>query len=151
MPTPTVRAVTLEELKSEITGPRARPLVVNHWATWCDPCHVEMPHIQALHKKYGKRSDFLGVSWDLFVANEDVEVAKARILSFVLGYGLHFDQLLYTGTPEALWKAFGLRSGTIPITVIVAQNGHTVSVFDGPILLPKEIARFEQALDSILT
>jgi thiol-disulfide isomerase/thioredoxin len=150
MPSPTVRAVTLEELKRELTGARPRSLVVNHWATWCDPCHVELPHLLGLHKKFGKRCDFLGVSWDLFVAREDVEVAKARLLSFVLGHGLHFDQLLYTGTPEALWKGLALPSRTIPITVIVGVSGQSVSVFDGPLLLPKDITRFEHELEATL-
>ena len=40
--------------------------VVNHWATWCDPCVEELPLLADLHARLGERAAFLGVSWDLF-------------------------------------------------------------------------------------
>jgi cytochrome c biogenesis protein CcmG, thiol:disulfide interchange protein DsbE len=39
-----------------------RPVVVNLWATWCEPCRKEMPILQAAHERYGARVQFLGVN-----------------------------------------------------------------------------------------
>jgi cytochrome c biogenesis protein CcmG, thiol:disulfide interchange protein DsbE len=40
---------------------RGKPLVVNFWATWCDPCKSEMPRLVSAAKRYAGRVRFLGV------------------------------------------------------------------------------------------
>jgi thiol-disulfide isomerase/thioredoxin len=39
-----------------------RPVVVNLWATWCEPCRKEMPILQAADERSGARVQFLGVN-----------------------------------------------------------------------------------------
>src|SRR5688572_5558022 len=31
---------------------RGAPVIINFWATWCVPCRVEMPELQALHQTH---------------------------------------------------------------------------------------------------
>ena len=31
---------------------RGQPVVLNFWATWCMPCRVEIPYLEALYTKY---------------------------------------------------------------------------------------------------
>lgn len=50
---------------------RGYPVVVNLWASWCDPCRAEFPTLQKLSARYGKKVAFLGVN------NED-DAAAAR-------------------------------------------------------------------------
>jgi thiol-disulfide isomerase/thioredoxin len=45
LPTPGGETVRLSELKG-------RPVLLNFWATWCPPCKIEMPDIEALYQKY---------------------------------------------------------------------------------------------------
>jgi cytochrome c biogenesis protein CcmG/thiol:disulfide interchange protein DsbE len=40
---------------------RGYPVVVNQWASWCNPCRDEFPFFQRLAKKYEGRVAFLGV------------------------------------------------------------------------------------------
>ena len=46
--------VALEEL-------RGQPVVLNFWATWCQPCVVEHPTLVAGAKRYEGKASFLGV------------------------------------------------------------------------------------------
>jgi thiol-disulfide isomerase/thioredoxin len=43
---------------------RGRPLLVNLWATWCAPCVVEMPTLDALAEREGGRIQILAISQD---------------------------------------------------------------------------------------
>jgi thiol-disulfide isomerase/thioredoxin len=38
-----------------------RPVVVEFWATWCSLCEALLPRMQAAHRRYGERVDFLVV------------------------------------------------------------------------------------------
>ena len=44
---------------------RGRPLLVNLWATWCGPCVVEMPSLDALARRQGQNVQVLALSQDL--------------------------------------------------------------------------------------
>ena len=46
---------TLRDLKGNqvsLSDFRGQPVVLNFWATWCMPCRVEIPYLEALYTKY---------------------------------------------------------------------------------------------------
>ena len=49
-------------LDAQLRALRGRPVVVNLWASWCDPCIFELPILQRQALKYGSRVAFLGVN-----------------------------------------------------------------------------------------
>jgi thiol-disulfide isomerase/thioredoxin len=59
-------------------------VVVNFWATWCEPCKVEMPHIVKAAAAYEGRVRFLGVN-----VEDDVEAAA----DFAKRYGMRFRSI----------------------------------------------------------
>lgn len=64
---PVVREIDLEGLKKLLQrgGNQARPLLVNFWATWCDPCREEFPDLVQIDKDYKARGlEFITVSLD---------------------------------------------------------------------------------------
>ena len=77
--TPTGKAIRLSSL-------RGVPVALNFWATWCAPCRVEMPDLEAAAKRYADTGlVVLGVN-----AGED----GAQIQDYYRDVGLTFDSVL---------------------------------------------------------
>src|SRR5688572_23833371 len=45
------RPLTAADLEGKV-------VLINFWGTWCKPCRVEFPHIEALAKQHRQRDDF---------------------------------------------------------------------------------------------
>jgi len=70
----------LESLKSLLQrdATKPRPLLINFWATWCEPCREEFPDLLKIKADYGKRGlEFAAVSFDF---SEDVQTAVPEFL-----------------------------------------------------------------------
>jgi thiol-disulfide isomerase/thioredoxin len=60
---PKVTQIDEAGLKKALT-PQGRPLLVNFWATWCDPCREEFPDLVKIDAAYKGKIDFITVSLD---------------------------------------------------------------------------------------
>jgi len=91
---------------------RGRVVLVNFWATWCDPCREEMPSIERLREKMaGKPFDVITVNYG---------EAPARVNEFLKRQRLSLPVLLDTDKKAAdEWKAGGL-----PMTFLVDAKGN---------------------------
>src|ERR1044071_8372050 len=64
-PLPVVSAIDTDALKGLITQQRERPLLVNFWATFCDPCRDEFPDLVKIDKEYRPQAlEFVTISLD---------------------------------------------------------------------------------------
>ncbi len=60
-----VAPIDTEALKTLLTQQRQRPLLVNFWATFCDPCRDEFPDLVKIDKDFRPQSlEFVTVSLD---------------------------------------------------------------------------------------
>jgi thiol-disulfide isomerase/thioredoxin len=64
---------------------KGRPVVINFWATWCQPCKQEMPLLQQYVRKYPDRFALIGV---------DFQEEAGVVQPFVESLGLTFPILL---------------------------------------------------------
>ena len=123
---PPIEGVTLDGRKAQKTlaDYSGKVVLLNEWATWCEPCRVEMPSIEKLHREFGPR----GLA--VVAISVDDPGAESRILDFVKEYGLTFEVLhdprqvttrhyQITGYPETFVIA---RDGTIRRKLIGAAD-----------------------------
>jgi thiol-disulfide isomerase/thioredoxin len=62
---PRARAINAEEMQGLLKRDGNHPLLVNYWATWCDPCRDEFPDLVKIDKQYrAKGLDFIAITLD---------------------------------------------------------------------------------------
>ena len=85
---------------------RGQVVLLNVWATWCEPCKVEMPSMEELYRTYGPRGvHIVAVSIDDYVGEDSIRAyAKGLDLTFeILHDPTHAIERAYqtTGYPES--------------------------------------------------
>lgn len=116
------RPVDLAGLRRAL-APNGKPLVVNHWASWCDPCVDELPRLVRAAAGVADIGEFMGLSWDLFDHPGDPMQVAARVAAFADSAGVGYASVLFVGEPAELFKELGLDSELIPQTVVYAPDG----------------------------
>jgi thiol-disulfide isomerase/thioredoxin len=116
------RPVDLAGLRRALT-PNGKPLVVNHWASWCDPCVDELPRLVRAAAGVADVGEFLGLSWDLFDHPGNPAQVAERVAAFADSAGVGYASVLFTGEPAVLFKELSLDSELIPQTVVYAPDG----------------------------
>jgi thiol-disulfide isomerase/thioredoxin len=105
--------------------------VVNHWATWCEPCVEELPLLGELCRALGQRADFVGVSWDLFDEEGDPAEVALRVAGFADAAGVPYGSFLATEPPEAFFRELAIAWRQIPQTWLVDSSGQVVHRVEG--------------------
>lgn len=90
---------------------RGKVVLVNFWATWCEPCRDEMPSMQRLWRRLdGKPFVVIAVN---------VGESEARIGDFL--QKLPLDFLILRDHSSAAMKAWGVRG--LPASFVVGRDG----------------------------
>ena len=56
---------TLDGKTAKLSDYKGKAVLLNFWATWCEPCKIEMPWLVEFHKQYGPQGfTVLGVAMD---------------------------------------------------------------------------------------
>ena len=91
---------------------RGTPLVVNFWASWCDPCRAEAKVLEKAHKQQ-QGVLFLGL---------DTQDAREDARDFIAQFGLTFPHVRDPGNDtQRAWGVTGL-----PETYFIAADGRVV-------------------------
>ena len=120
-----VREINLDGLKKILQrDPKdTRPLLVNFWATWCDPCREEFPDLVKVDADYrSKGLNFIAISLD------DVTDIKSAVPKFLDEMKATMPVvLLNVNDPEPAIKAVDATwDGQLPATFLYDRNGKVV-------------------------
>lgn len=92
---------------------RGTVLLIDFWATWCQPCKKEMPGYQKLAERYGSRGFVvIGFKFDTMADTEDP-------VQFAQKMGVHYPLAV---APDELKQKFGGIEG-LPTTLLYDRKG----------------------------
>jgi cytochrome c biogenesis protein CcmG/thiol:disulfide interchange protein DsbE len=124
--TPLVAPVSaLPRLGSSGTGSLAdykgKPVLLNVWASWCDPCQEEMPLLEKAHRRMASAGGtVLGV---------DVQDDQEKALGFLREKGITFPSL--RDRDRSYVHRFGVTG--YPETFLIDSDGKVVGLRRGPV------------------
>src|SRR3989442_1679038 len=98
--------VTLARFAGKVT-------LVNFWASWCDPCREEFPHMAELYREFG-RKDF-----EIAAISDDVD--RGKMLGFVRRFRPPFPILVGGGRVKQTYHYRGL-----PYSVLLDRRGRVI-------------------------
>jgi len=143
--TPVVQTLDLEGLKKLLQrdANNPRPLLVNFWATWCDPCREEFPDLVKIDNEYrAKGLDFVIISLDDLA---DIKTSVPQFLkemkATMPSYLLHVED-----QSEAIAAVSTTWGGGLPATFLFDPQGQIAFSKTG-IVRPSEL---KDAINKVL-
>lgn len=98
---------------------RGKPIILNFWATWCEPCAIEMPELQRLHEQFGD---------DVVVVGVNVGESPSVVQVWLEQHGLTFR--IAMDTDMEISRLYALRGQ--PTTYVISPEGRITAIFYGP-------------------
>jgi thiol-disulfide isomerase/thioredoxin len=112
-------------------------VVINYWASWCNPCQVETPQFDSVYRAYkSKGVDFVGV---------DFKDERASAESFVRNNDISFP-IVYDQQGKTALELGNLPALGLPFTVLVDKQQRVAAVYTQQ-LAPKDL---EPVLNKLL-
>jgi thiol-disulfide isomerase/thioredoxin len=128
-PEPDLKLKAVDGKDVSLADYKGKVVFVNFWATWCDPCRVEIPWLIAMQNKYGSKGfTVLGIAMD--------EEGKSVVAPFlekerfdVDGQKLPMNYPILLGTDEAADKFGGILG--YPSSFLISRDGKIITKFQG--------------------
>jgi thiol-disulfide isomerase/thioredoxin len=107
------RTFSLSDFKSKV-------VLLNFWATWCQPCRAEIPDLIAWQKQYEHDGlQIVGITYPPETLSEVKDFARELGMSYPIALG----------TKEA--RAFFTSRETLPMTIVLDRQGVVRDVVEG--------------------
>ena len=134
-----------QQVQAKLKNP-GRPLLVNHWATWCEGCVDELPLLAKLHREWAEKVDFLGVSWEGFQFERPDVLHHVSIFS--KEHGAFWPSWVVKDSPDQLFEALEMSTHTIPQIWVLSGQGDVIYRLE-KVVDEDELGRLEAALKRV--
>jgi thiol-disulfide isomerase/thioredoxin len=128
-PAPEIKLKDLNDKDVALADYKGKVVLVNFWATWCDPCRVEIPWLIDMQAKYGAKGfTVVGVAMD----DEGKSVVApfvAKELFDVNGQKLPMSYPILIGNDDASNKFGGILG--FPTSFLISRDGKQIVRFQG--------------------
>lgn len=93
---------------------RGQTLVINFWATWCEPCRDEMPALSRLNKQFSSNGvNFVGIALD----------TPVNVANFAKKLAVSYPLLIAGPEGIELSQDLGNSRSALPYTVVLGPHG----------------------------
>ena len=137
----TVTPVNAEDLLKLVQDSDAEVVIVNIWATWCQPCVEEFPDLMRVYREFKEQG------LKLILVSADFKKQEQGITDFLVTQGVDFptylkkgDDMKFINTLKPEW------SGALPATLIFNRDGVRKDFWVGKASYEK----FKQAVETTL-
>ena len=115
----------------KLMTPNGKPLLVNFWATWCDPCREEFPDLVKVDMQYKGKIDFITVSLD------EVENISTTVPKFLTAMKSEMPPYLLKAADESTFIGSIAKDwqGGMPFTALYSASGELVYYREGKVIL----------------
>jgi cytochrome c biogenesis protein CcmG, thiol:disulfide interchange protein DsbE len=113
--------------ESRLAALRGHPVVVNKWASWCNPCRAEFPAFQRVATERGQEIAFLGVN-----SGDSTQPARRFLGQFPVPFPSYVDP------DEAIARKIGAPAN-YPVTVFIDARGKTAFIHQGGYVTKEEL------------
>ena len=139
---PLLVGVDAPALMQKIKSAGAKAVVVNLWASWCDPCREEFPFLMLLRREYASK----GVK--VFFVSMDFDSQIDQVNKFLNEQNVNFETYMKTGNEvEFINRFLPQWSGALPVTAIFDGNGNLKTFWQGD----ASYAKFETEVSKVLS
>jgi thiol-disulfide isomerase/thioredoxin len=91
-----------------------KTLLVNYWATWCEPCREEIPALIGIQARYSaKNLQIVGIALD----------SPDKVQAFAKSFGINYPLFIGGTGMMDLMRSQGNEIGALPFTLILSPGG----------------------------
>ncbi len=135
---PDIRLPFLDGRAAPFAAPANVPLVVNFWASWCEPCREEMPELVRFYKQNKKRG------LRLVLVSADVEDGQVRAAKFLQEQGIDIPSFRKIGDDMEFINGFDPKwDGGLPSSFFFDGDGRLQRLWSGPVTRADLQAKFD--------
>jgi thiol-disulfide isomerase/thioredoxin len=129
-PAPDLQGTTIRDKQAfSQASLKGQVVVINYWASWCDPCRQEVPQLDQTYQDFhAKGVSFIGVD---FHGDGD---KPDKALSFMRSHQVPYDSLFDPNSTTVLQFKGKVSIEAPPVTLVIDKQGRIANLINGVVV-----------------
>ena len=118
---------TWDEFEKWVATQQGKPVVVDVWSNFCEPCIKEFPEFVSLHRQQGDDVVCASLNLDYYGAGDTPEELQPRVLEFLRKHNASTVNFLSSTPDETVLDA--IEVAALPVSLVYSSSGELEKVF----------------------